>query len=164
MTMYALTLHRPWSWAICAGWKPVENRDWRPPKYVIGEWIAIHSGSNYDPDGLSFVQRNIPTGTNIPLGGGPDRCIIGVARVAGFVEVLPDKTVKFPDGALGEKLRGILEGRQGWLFGQFGWVFDQAVGFDEPIPIRGKQKLWAVPEYEHRICQERYRRALGRAA
>lgn len=164
MSLYALTLHRPWSWAICAGWKPVENRDWRPPRHVIGKWIAIHSGSTYDAEGMAFVRRLLPAGVEAPLGGGPDRCIIGVARLAGFVTVRDDQTVEYPEGELGEKLKAILEARPGWLFGKYGWVFDEAVGFEQVIPARGHQKLWAVPEYEHNLCQQRYRAALGRAA
>lgn len=46
---HALTLWRPWAWAIIHGPKRVENRTWKPPASFIGKRIGIHV----------FRQKNI---------------------------------------------------------------------------------------------------------
>jgi hypothetical protein len=53
--MRALTLHRPWAWAIAAGHKRVENRTWRPPSFILRQRIAIHAGKTFDEEGLDQI-------------------------------------------------------------------------------------------------------------
>ncbi len=53
---HALTLHRPWPWAIIHGSKRVENRSWAPPAWLIGQRLAIHAGKRWDADGADYVE------------------------------------------------------------------------------------------------------------
>lgn len=49
--MRALTLWRPWTWAIYHAGprrKLIENRDWEPPRSVMGQIIALHAGKTFD--------------------------------------------------------------------------------------------------------------------
>ncbi|MEV4287390.1 hypothetical protein AB0K40_17940 [Nonomuraea bangladeshensis] len=43
--MIALTIRPPWSFAIAAGWKPIENRTWRTDHRGP---LAIHAGARWD--------------------------------------------------------------------------------------------------------------------
>lgn len=40
--------------------------------------------------------------------------------------------------------RGAQDGR--WYFGPVGWVLEDVRPLDEPIPCRGAQGLWTVPD------------------
>lgn len=60
--MKALTLWGPWHWAISHGPKRVENRDWPPPRDLIGQWFAIHGwrmhiGNLVPPDAAEAIGR-----------------------------------------------------------------------------------------------------------
>ncbi len=44
LKLWALTVHQPWAGAIALGYKRIENRGWVPPKYIIGQHLAIHAG------------------------------------------------------------------------------------------------------------------------
>ncbi len=40
----ALTLHRPWDRYMAHGRKPIENREWMPPEWMLQQLIALHAG------------------------------------------------------------------------------------------------------------------------
>jgi len=48
--LYALTLWQPWADLVIDEIKPVENRGWAPPTWLIGQPFAIHAGRTYDPE------------------------------------------------------------------------------------------------------------------
>ena len=125
--MRALTIWQPWGDGIVQGWKPLENRDWPPPKSAVGEWIAIHAGKHLDVEGepgfremLAEAHPDVkpPAFRSLPLGA-----IIGVAHLVGCVE----------------------DSDSPWFVGDFGWLFSEAVAV-EPLPCKGMQGLWTVPE------------------
>ena len=150
--LLALTLHRPWAWAVAHLGKPIENRDWRPPASVIGEWIAIHSGKMFDAQAAEWIRRQ---GLEVPENGGPGG-IVCVAHLVGFVEVLDGGERRFPEGERGELVRKVVARAERWLFGRYGWCFDEVVTLAEPVPCRGAQKLWRVPGRETAIVRERF--------
>jgi len=53
----ALTLQRPWGWAIANLGKDVENRVWSPPRSVLGTRIAIHEGKVWDEEGALWIEE-----------------------------------------------------------------------------------------------------------
>ena len=59
--MRALTLHRPWPWAILhldgARAKRIENRLWAPPDWILGERIAIHAGGTFDIRAAEYIRQ-----------------------------------------------------------------------------------------------------------
>ena len=46
MEYKALTVKQPWSFLICAGIKPIENRTWKCPQKYIGERVLIHASAD----------------------------------------------------------------------------------------------------------------------
>jgi hypothetical protein len=137
----ALTLWPEWAWAIDRLDKRVENRDWPIP---LG-WYALHAGKNIGGrpgapatiEGIESVARMA-------------RCAgwfsHGSAREAEFVRVSDALTVRWnlddvPTSAIVGAIR-------------IGWRVDDAVGnliveyrpLARPVPCKGAQGLWTVPE------------------
>lgn len=152
--MRALTLHRPWPWAIFHApqerRKRLENREWPPWPSIVGQVIAIHAGKKWDEDGAAMILEE--TGFAAVEANDSDRWhaegIIGTARVIGWIEGEdPDhlKTVGLvPPGLIQQQLR--------WHFGPFAWVLDEDKALPAPIPCRGMQGMWTVPaEIEEQI-------------
>ena len=90
--MKAITLWRPWPWAIFHAGKRVENRSWKPPASIIGEYIAIHAGKRWD--GYAFRRMRSgeygPDAVKVPENAVHPPGIIGLARVDGYFEAAPD--------------------------------------------------------------------------
>lgn len=133
--MKALTLHQPWAWAICYAGKDVENRTWRPPRWSIGRRIAIHAGLTWDAGAHIALQRMLgldagpPGRSSLPLGA-----VVGTAIVAGWFDSSGDAYGVQP------------QYRSPWYQGAVGWVLRDARPTTAPIPIRGHQGLWEVPQ------------------
>ncbi|HEX2677838.1 MAG TPA: hypothetical protein VHM19_14395 [Polyangiales bacterium] len=143
--LLALTLHRPWPFAILhlppALVKRVENRPWKPWPSVIGKRIAIHAGKKLDRGAeteiLGFMDEH-------DINGGDERLysegIVGTAVVKGWME--------FESGDYGGELteRQMIDAfNSPWFFGPFGWVLEDVRALPEPIPCKGAQGLWRVP-------------------
>lgn len=52
--MPALTIQQPWTTAILAGVKRVENRSW-PPRRHATQWMWLHEGGAVDRGGRQFI-------------------------------------------------------------------------------------------------------------
>jgi hypothetical protein len=142
--MRALTLWQPWASAIAHLDKRVENRTWRPPQWTIGETIAIHAGKSLDREALEDLAHDgelEQLGDPIPRGA-----IVATAQVVGWVRddgrLLDRRPVRW-DGISEDRAAELVAGR--WWAGPFGWVLDDVVSI-EPVPCRGRQGLWTVPE------------------
>jgi hypothetical protein len=62
----ALSIIQPWTWCIANGFKPVENRDWRPGNPGLrfrGEFL-LHAGQKFDDEGYDWIYNVFP---DIPL-------------------------------------------------------------------------------------------------
>lgn len=114
-----LTLQRPWEYAIFNLGKDVENRTWRPPVSMIGQYLAIHAGQTYDKAGARWIEQKF--GLVIPETQGG--VIVGVVKLADVVT----------------------ESTSPWFVGPFGWVLAEKVAI-EPVPCSGKLGLWALPD------------------
>lgn len=129
--MLALTIHQPWAWAIVHDKKRIENREWSPPREVVGQYIAIHAG------GLPRTKKaHAELGETSAAIGGPttDKLVYGaVVGVARVVRVLHSE----PHPASPHFL---------WWVGPIGWELDNVFALDTPLPCRGQRKLWPLPE------------------
>lgn len=152
--MKALTLHRPWPWAIlhlpAATAKRVENRDWPPPRSLFGERFAIHAGRTFDVSGALWIEREfgvrVPPPSEHPIG------LVGSARIAGMRDHASavwwkkpsegePRTVSIKRGAVPPP--GTHDGGR-WFVGAYGWLLDDVVALPEPIACKGAQGLWTV--------------------
>src|SRR3990167_9867766 len=130
--MKALSLWRPWSWAVLHADKRVENRSWVPPYALLGTWVAIHAAQRWDSGGFQDMRagefgplaRCVPD--EIPTG------IVGAARITNVMLAMYVHSV--------------------WAFGPWCWRLDDVVVLPKPIPCKGRQGLWDVPiEFDSQI-------------
>ncbi len=152
---HALTIRHPFAYATAAGWKPIENKDTRPPLARIGELIGIHAGLKWArasdlPSWAKSYEMPRPDDKRLVYGA-----LIGVARLVGVVQRYPIKR----ETAEGPADFGIFHGRsvssplnqatcariRPWWRGPWGWLWEEAVLLPEPIPMRGQQGVWRIP-------------------
>lgn len=129
--MRALTVLQPWAWAIAAGFKRVENRDWMPGRWIArGTRIAIHAGKRApELADLRFVERRVPA--EAWRGSATQRvagAVVAVAKVANVVEAAKD----------------LPEDQRPWFVGRFGWVLEDVRRLAVPVACRGQQRLWTL--------------------
>lgn len=126
--LFALTLRQPWATAVRDFGKRVENRSWKPPAHVMGQYIAIHAGLTFDEAGADWLAAR--TGRMTTSGNVPRGAVIALARVADVVSEKDDL----------------------WFSGPKGWCFDEVIPV-EPVSCSGRQSLWAVPEEVRQLIQ-----------
>lgn len=123
--MRALTLWQPWAWAIAHAGKRIENRNWPPPRWIIGEEIAIHAGKKIDKDdAFDLLDELEHDDVDFVLGA-----VVAVATVKGWVDSMSEE---HPQAK--------------WFCGPCGWVLVDVVPLRSPVPCRGYQKLWNLPD------------------
>ena len=146
MSLLALTLHRPWDWAVLHAGKPVENRTWAPPAWLLNKHIAIHAGKSYDHEGAEWIRRTFdiqaPADHDLPSG-----VIVGVAKLVGWYQEGDGMRAPSP-----------------WAFGPCCWELEERTALATPVPCRGAQRLWKVPEPQLAEVRAQWRRVKGRAA
>lgn len=125
----ALSMIQPMGTALVRGWKPIENRKWKPWPQVIGKLIAIHASAKYDAEYANFIER--VHGSVPHRSATTQSAIIGVARVVTYV-VSP--MLELQD-----------ERERAWFTGPFGWRIADAREI-EPIPCKGFHGLWKIPD------------------
>lgn len=134
-----LTLIQPWAWAIVHSSKRVENRTWTPPPWLIGGYVAIHAGKKVDEDTVDHLNEMLDDEDRNGEILEPDKlvtgAVVGVALLAGYVS---------DDEAPPERFEHILESQ--WYSGPVGFVLEDVTPI-EPVPCRGAQKFWRLPEY-----------------
>ena len=131
--MLGLTLIQPMGWAIVHRFKPYENRvrDMRPLSMRgVRTQVAIHNGAKWD-DSYALMIREL-TGIIPPA---VPMAVIGVATFTGRLYSLTDPPPK--------TARGIE-----WFFGPFAFEIDtsESVILPTPVPCRGMQGFWKLPE------------------
>lgn len=151
--MRALTLWRPWPWAIFHAppelAKRIENRPWRPWPSIVGQRIALHAGKKWDAHGAKLISRVIygfaPGHEGVAWLDSDhvhDQGIVGTAVVSSWF--------KYPE------IKPALPTKQvPWCRGPYCWVLDEVVAFPEPISCKSAQGLWTVPaEIERAVLAE----------
>jgi len=144
--MRALTLIQPWSFAVAHLGKPIENRTWAPPDWLLGQRIAIHAGKKVDEDAIRQLRR---VGFNCP---GPTGLVAGriesTAILVGWC--WPGRGVMLAEGYEDPNATS-----SPWWGGPCGWLLDDVHALHAPIPCRGAQGLWKVsPDIEARIREQ----------
>lgn len=143
--MRAITLWQPWCSAIFSCGKPIENRDWPPPPWIIGEPLALHAGKFYDVDGASFGWPKeappIPKRGSVPQGA-----VIGVVRVTGATYCPKDAMRQLDLGDVIAQVRKLSPEQRRWLVGDYGWHLVDVRPLAVPVKCRGGQKIWTLPD------------------
>lgn len=129
--MKALSLWQPWATAIAVGAKKVETRGWYTP--YRGP-LAIHAAKRWTAEEREFAedfQRLGVLPAVIPLGA-----VVAVCRL---VDCHRTESVE----------SSLSEDERGWgnyTPGRWAWMLADVVALPEPIPYRGAQGLFIVPD------------------
>jgi hypothetical protein len=142
--MKCLTVWQPWAWAISAGLKLVENRDWFPSWKQLkpGDELAIHGGmhepTREDLYAVRDAARKIGRESEVPGLGGQEFSVtygrgrvLAVARFEGFVDS-------------SEKLTAV---EAPWFVGRYGWRLADVrqLNLGTAPQVKGAQGLWELP-------------------
>lgn len=133
--MKAISLWQPWASAIALGHKSIETRGW--PTRHRGP-IAIHAAKRWTAEekeiARMFEARYGMTGLADP----PRGCIVAVATL---VSVRPTEHLVDEISEIEEMLGNYGPGR-------YGWMLEGVRKLDDPVPWRGMQGLFEVPDSE----------------
>ncbi len=163
--MIALTLWRPWDEPVCSGAKPIENRPNPPPRKLLGEYVAIHAGKKYDSAGATAIRArgyrllgDDGTWTRNRIG-----CIVGVARIAGWLDRRPQAMSWPANATIDQKLlqhygiplrdRIIRMADNPWWSGPVGILLVDARQIVTPLRRRGYQGWWTLDDGDERVVR-----------
>lgn len=141
--MKALTLWRPWSWAVSHGGKPVENRPWQTSYRGL---IAIHAGVTWDRAAAKHP--------------GIAAAVAGLGR---DVASLRDDFETAPKGAVVAVAQLVdCHFRRGaccpptWAqAGCYHFVLRGVVALERPVPAIGRQRFWDLDDdAERAVCEQ----------
>lgn len=140
----ALTLWRPWDEAFCPlapfappfDLKRIENRTWKPPRYLIGRPLVLHAGSHYDEEAAQALRE-----MGLPLDSRAHSDIHRKGRLFAIVTVNGFVRKGFAD----QQLRIDVRGQMRWFSGPYAWLFDDLLELVEPdLRCRGRQGVWTI--------------------
>jgi len=149
--MRGLSLWQPWASAMAINAKGIETRHWstdyRGP-------VAIHAAKRRNITELDFIVSDpewraalAPLGStwrNLPFGA-----IVAVGQLVDC-----RRTESFEPAFLNAAKRWVAHGDASWCEndmgdfseGRFGWVFERLIALPKPIPFRGAQGFFHVPD------------------
>lgn len=129
--MRALSLWQPWATAIALGVKRIETRHWQTA--YTGP-LAIHAAKHWTKAEKDFASSEHALGrlpARLPFGA-----IVATCRLDGcrFTE-----DVEMQVSAI-ERIYG------NYTAGRFAWFLSEIIALPEPIPFRGAQGFFNVPD------------------
>lgn len=143
----AITLKPPWSAFVAAGMKRMETRSWR--SNYLGP-IAIHASKVGVTWGLGDLLEDFyeldridPRGVHRARGA-----VVAVACLSSYMRT--------------EKLLGLSdrERRLGnYSPGRWAWRLEEVRALEDPVPCRGYQGLWTLPEDVEELVAEQLQAA-----
>jgi len=143
--MKSLTLRHPWAFCICHWGKRVENRTWKPPASLIGQRIAIHGGKCPTASGLEEVRWHF--GKLVKKFGLPEYRVNGDLTLKDVIlEGIVATAVIDSVICKGSEPMADDPWFDGFYGSNIGWVLRDVIVLPEPIPCKGAQGLWNVPD------------------
>lgn len=130
--MKAISLWNPWAHLVVVGAKSFETRHW--PTNVRGT-VAIHAAKVWTRELQSYRHEpffNLFWPNEMPLG-----CLLGTVDIIGchrvessLIERLSDQELAFGN----------------YEIGRYAWELRNPVAFEKPIPWKGMQGFFEVPD------------------
>jgi hypothetical protein len=128
--MKALSIRQPYAWAIVAGYKDVENRDWLT--HFRGR-VLIHAGKRQEVGDVDGVIRSVAVQTRRTdaevateygehLQAGGLGAIVGAATISDCVQNMESE----------------------WFYGKYGFVMTDPKAI-RPLPCKGALSFFSVP-------------------
>ena len=157
----ALTILQPWAHLIVRGRKRVENRTWEPAArgLRVGDYLAIHAGTWHTRRGGPIegwaaaleIARERSLFERVPMLAEYERIVTGergrlyAARCNSYIEqAVPYSAVVGVAQLVGVETEAPAE-VDPWWYGPLGWRLGDVTAI-EPVPCRGSQGLWEMPD------------------
>ncbi len=135
--MKVLTLHEPWATLVAKGIKTIETRSW--PTKFRGR-IAIHSGKREMP--IPSEVQGVMKSHNIECDDLQYGKIIATAELYGSCLEMDQDIIDRIRQLWGEDEMAL-----GWYeAGRFAWYLKDIRMLEEPVAIRGYQRLWNIDD------------------
>lgn len=132
---HAISLWQPMAWAIAHGTKRIENRTWKFPPRFTGATVAVHAAKKFDRAYAEFICDLMGVDA-LPEAAKEQGSIIGVMRLVRCITGTPNLFTSNDDPLLDDA----------WFMGPVGWVVDEVIALPHPIPCRGYQQFWRIPD------------------
>ena len=142
--MRAVSVWNPWATLLAHGFKKNETRGYPAPASLLGESIAICSTKTVKADQRNAWGEVPPAIKFEALAAGLIKPaslmqghLLGFATVADCVETTP----AFIEGLTAR------ERALGWYGpGRYAWLMSAFLPLSSPIPVRGAQGIWRLPD------------------
>ena len=127
--MRALSIHQPWAWAILQAGKTVENRTWstkyRGPILVHASKSRVSYDREKTLDWKALFGVDLPPWEELVTGA-----VVGVVDVVDCVSPTSSRAIRLNP----------------WTEGPVCWVLANPRPLAQPVPFRGAQLLFEVPD------------------
>lgn len=157
--MKGISLWQPWASAMALNSKRIETRHWSTN---VRGTVAIHAAQRLNKGELIFLKCSwgwcgALQSIGAKFGGPPlwDLLPFGaIVAIGELVDCRPSESFtigeldnpRYPHGDTGQ-LYGWTERQMGdYSLGRFGWVFDNVRRLKQPIPFKGMQGFFHVPD------------------
>jgi hypothetical protein len=139
----ALPLWQPWASLVEVGAKRIETRHWPAPAALLGQRIAIHATKTpahlaiggTEPFRSALVNAYPQMVSGLPLGA-----IIATVVLDRCTQITADAADELERRNPAEYVFGNYEP------GRFAWVLRDVVRLAEPVPFKGSQGIFDVPD------------------
>lgn len=145
--LLALSILQPWAWAITAGFKPLENRGWSPPRRG---WFAVHAGKSMKHLRADVIElRHQLDAAQLSSVAVPQDFVHGrIIAVAHLADVFTVNTVPAR--------------MKPWFMGPLAFHLDRVVMLTRPIEAKGALNFWRVGERETAAVNAQLSDSLGK--
>ena len=127
--MRALSIHQPWAWAILQAGKTVENRTWstkyRGPSLVHASKCRASYDQEKPLDWKAMYGVELPPWEELVTGA-----VVGVVDLVDCVSPTSSRAIRLNP----------------WTEGPVCWVLANPRPLPQPVPFRGAQLLFEVPD------------------
>jgi hypothetical protein len=138
--MKALPLWQPWATLVAIGAKRVETRDYPPERIGLraGQRIAIHATKTtrgLPCCELPFFADRIPDPSALPLGA-----LVATCTLSRAAQITAERAEQLLELNPQEYAFGL------YTLGRWAWVLSDVEQLPEPVPFRGSQGAFDVPD------------------
>lgn len=139
--MKAITLWQPWASALVMGVKKYETRSWALPHALIGERVAIHAAARtpkHEYERMVFIAAR--DGKIMPNVFG---AVLGAVTFTRCFRVVGQTTENMITSAHFSNGHSVQVDAWGdYSVGRYIWFAEHPQQYDDPIPLRGGQRIW----------------------